>query len=204
MELTIHALQASDFGLPDDPSRPVVFALSRSFVDSLEKSTAIIREAHASISQPVDDAKIQEMMATALSYMKDAGELSRWIYKRKVLPTEEAFRRAQDFRELGDEYVADICSRLQRLPQGAPPKKREAYIDAFEFMLRSGKNSLGQAVRRFCPCGQKKHDLKCSQRFKAGIHNLKRLLRKYAPELAAQYDDLHPDRAKRPFSPHKH
>lgn len=202
--MTVPVLRASDFGLPEDPSRPVLFALSHSFLDNLEKSVAIVRKAHASISQPTDEADIQQMMTTALAYMKNADELRRWIYRRKVLPSDEAFRRAQDVRELGEEYVTDMFSRLQKFRPGAPPKRREAYVASFEFMLQSKKNSLGQAVRKFCLCGQKKHDRRCSQRFKAGIHNLTKLLRKYAPELAVRYDELHPDRAKKTFSPLKH
>jgi len=61
-------------------------------------------------------------------------------------------------------------------------------------MLGSKSNTLGQAVRKFCPCG-KIHGPKCHANLKAGIHALKEVLRKYASELVDQYDALHPDRA---------
>jgi hypothetical protein len=128
--------------------------------------------------------------------MKNVHELSRWVYRRKALPIEEALDKAQAFKELGDKWVEDMQSRLQKLPQGKPPRKRQAHISAFEFMLHSKKNSLGMAVQKFCPCGQK-HEPECYQQFKAGIHSLTKMLRKYAPDLVARYDALHPDRAKK-------
>ena len=191
-------LHLSDFGLTDDPARPVLSALRRSLVDNVGKCSSLFSQLHARAGQPVDDSEIKQMAADALSHMKNFAELCRWVYVPRRLPAEEALTKARECRELGDEYVLDMAARLQNLPQGAPPKRRQAYLAAFEFMLQSKKNSMGRAVRKFCPCGKgrSEHEPKCSQRLKAGIHNIKKLLRKYAPDLATRYDALHPDRAK--------
>jgi len=136
-------------------------------------------------------------MKIAHSYLENVAEISTWIVYRKTLPVDEAFQRAQTFRELGEDWVQDMFSRLQKLSQGRPAAKRQFHIAAFEFMLLSKKNSLGRAVKKFCPCGEE-HQQKCQQNLKAGVHSLTKVLRRYAPELVAHYDALHPDRAKKP------
>jgi hypothetical protein len=192
-------LQPSDFGLPNDPARPVLSALSRAFLENFNAFRTTVTEASDLDTQSprkVNEAVVVRLMENARLHLENAEELSRWIFHSKVLPLEKAFSNAQTFRELGNDWVEAMFSRLQKLPQGAPPRKRQAYINAFEFMLQFKRNSLGLAVRKFCSCG-KEHEPKCYQRFKAGIHSLTKTLRKYAPELVARYSVLHPDRAKK-------
>jgi len=192
-------LQPSDFGLSNDPARPVLSALSRAFLENYNAFRTTVTEASDLDTQSpgkVNEADVVRLMENALLHLRKAQELSRWIFRPKVLPLEKASSNAQTFRELGDDWVDKMFSHLRKLPQGAPPRKRQAHISAFEFMLQSKRNSLGLAVGKFCSCG-KKHEPKCYQRFKAGIHSLTKVLRIYAPELAFRYGALHPDRAKK-------
>ena len=192
-------LQLADFGLSDDPARPVLSALSRAFLKNFEAFRSTVTEASDLAAQSLEkanEADIIRLIGDALLHLKNVKELSRWIFRRKVLSKEKAFSRAQDFRELGNDWVDKMFSGLQKLPQGAPPRRRQAHISALEFMLQSRKNSLGRAVQRFCLCG-KKHGPKCYQRFKTGVHSLTKMLRGYEPELVARYAVLHPDRAKK-------
>jgi hypothetical protein len=123
-------------------------------------------------------------------------ELTNWIFPdSKPLPVAEAIRNAQVFEELGPDWVANMFHRLQTKPVGRPNRRRST-IEAFEFMLQSRENSQGKATLRFCNCGGK-HKAQCEQALKAGIRSLKKILRKYAPDLVSQYDALHPNRDKK-------
>jgi hypothetical protein len=190
----------SDFGLPNDPSRPVLFALSRAFVENFNAYSAVLTEAAALATQSgvkPDEAEIKRMMQTAVGSLEDVNELADWIYtNRRPLPFGEALSKAQVFQELGFDWVEQMLANLQKHPVGAPPIRRQSFIEAFEFMLRSKENSQGKATLRFCLCGSK-HKAQCEQALKAGIRSLKKVLRKFAPELVSQYNALHPDRRKK-------
>ena len=194
-------LQPSDFGLSDDSNRLVLSALSRAFIENLSEFHARVEA--AGVLAVRSDAKIHESEVMQLlqdgdRLAQNLKELARWIYRRKALPFEEAVRRAKDFKALGDDWVEQMCTGLQKLSEGAPPRMRRSHIDAFEFMLQSKENTLGTAMLRFCTCGGR-HTAKCRQRLKTGVRSLKKVLRKYAPDLVSRYDSLHPDR--RPLHP---
>jgi len=190
----------SPFSLPEDQSHPVSYALSCACDENWRALSDIVAklavEAARPIEQRISEADAAREIEIALSYIKNVAEIQTWIVYRKALPMEEAFQRAQRFRELGEDWVQEMLSGLQKLRQGRPATRRQSHIAAFEFMLLTKKNSLGQAVKRFCPCGNK-HQRECQQNLKAGVHSLTKMLRKYAPELVEQYEALHPDRAKK-------
>ena len=191
-------LLPADFNLPNDLSRPVMFALGRA---SFEKWTAIAETTDALKQLAIHperegaEADAKKLMKTVIQLLETVNELGRWIYCVRALPIEEAFTKAQTFKELGNDWTERLCALLQKLPQGSPPTRRQVHINAFEFMLQSRTNSLGKATKKYCPCG-KKHTEKCYEGFKTGIRSLKKILRKFAPDLVTQYDALHPDRAK--------
>jgi hypothetical protein len=136
---------------------------------------------------------VKRMMADAVQFGQNALELLHWVCPPRVLSAQEANRRAEAFRELGDDWVKSMASGLQKLPEGKPARMRQSHIAAFEFMLQSKKNSLRQAVKKFCPCGGQ-HSEKCAERFKVGVRALKKIIRKHAPSLVSRYDSLHPNR----------
>jgi hypothetical protein len=195
-------LQLSDFGLPEEPARPVQFALSCVFVQNLSAFIAIVEETHALVSQSVvkpDEADVVGKLKSALPLVENARELSHWVYPpAEPLTVAEARSKADALQQAGLEpdLVEQMLRVLQKRSVGKPAKRRGAFIAAFELMLQSKKNSLNKAVREFCPCGGN-HTPECHQRFKTGIHDLKKILRKYAPDLVPQYDALHPDRTKK-------
>ena len=183
---------------PVDPSRPVVHALARVGANHWDAALNTVIKAGAKLNRPpaerLTEAEAVEMLQSASAHMKSAGEILRWIVPPKPpLAPEEAAKAVQQFSELGQDWIDQLASKLQKLPAHRPSKRRQSHIAAFEFMLGSKKNSLGQAVLSFCPCGGS-HDRKCHANLKRGIHDLKRVLRRYAPELVDQYDALHPDR----------
>jgi hypothetical protein len=190
-------LQPSDFGLADDPKRPVLSALGRACADNMSDLAAVVEQARALATAPdlkTGEAEVMRLLEKAKRHIQNVAELLRWIKLRKALSIEDATRQAEAFRELGDEWVQKLRHSMQTVSEGKPAIKRESHIRAFEFMLQSQNNSLGKATKKFCSCGNKRHDTNCPSRFKSGIRALKKVLRKYTPHLAMQYDSLHPDR----------
>jgi len=186
------------FDLPPDPSQPVLSALRRACTENWSAFTALTARAGKLVAEKsLNEIEAVKMMELALMHATNVSEILRWVSCRKPFPVEQALQRAEPFRELGDEWVETFASSLQKLPQGRPSKKRQSHIDAFEYMLRSRNNTMGQAVRRFCTCGEQQHDAECYRNIKAGIHVVSKMLHKHAPEIVAQYDALHPDRAKK-------
>jgi hypothetical protein len=184
------------FDLPADPSRPVLHALARACAKNWDAFFDTIMKAGVEANRPPAEQELDvvQMVQSALAHIESVAEITRWIFPlAPPLATQEAEVKAQQFSALGQDYVEELVSRLQKLPAHRPSKRRQSHIAAFEFMLRSKRNSLGQAVLNFCPCGGT-HSTKCHANLKAGIHALKKVLRKYAPELVDQYDVLHPDR----------
>jgi hypothetical protein len=143
---------------------------------------------------------VVEKLAGALPHVENLKQILPWVYPpRKPLGFTDALSRVEVLRQAGleSDEVEKVFRILQKRRVGAPPKRRKSFIAAFEFMLQSKENSLGQAKRRFCPCGKEKHTVKCERSLKAGIHDLKKMLHKYAPDLVSRYSVLHPDRAKK-------
>jgi hypothetical protein len=194
------SLRLSDLGLSDNPTRPVIFALSRAFVENWNAFLATSIQA-AALAGPgiVGEEEIVRVVQKALGFLQKAYELSGWVYSEgRPLPFAEALSKAQWLKKLGadPDHVEAIFSGLQKRHVGRP-HRRQSFINAFEFQVRSKKNSQGQATQKFCPCGEKIHTAKCEQNLRAGLRSLKKVLRKYAPELVSKYELLHPDRAKK-------
>jgi hypothetical protein len=164
---------------------------------------AIVERGRSLASQPKTEegeAEVMRIVEEALRLAKTVAELMRWIYPpREPVSQTEAWNKVQALAKAGADLVVvvKVFEVLQTRPVGAPAKRRQSYIAAFEFMLQSKGNSQGQAVRRFCLCGNRKHGGECERNLKAGVRSLKKVLRTYAPELVARYDALHPDRAKK-------
>jgi hypothetical protein len=195
-------LQAADLGLPNDPSRPVMFALSRAFLQNFNAALLSISEAVALASPDpgkADESQIIRSINNAIPCLQNVGELSDWMYPpRTPVTLMEAVEKAQELRQWGAERedIEPLIVELQKRPAGRP-HKRQWFVLAFEFQLQSSANSQGKAVRNFCPCAGNAHSANCEQNLKAGLRSLKKVLRKYAPELASQYESLHPNRARK-------
>jgi hypothetical protein len=117
--------------------------------------------------------------------------LGEWLYvSGRPRPFDEAIQWAQTLRNIMDPK--ETFARLQKRKVGAPNKYR-TYTDVFEFMLQGPDVSLGQARHRFNPPLPKESE----PSLKAGIRLLKKLLRVEAPELLAEYESLHPDKARK-------
>lgn len=204
--MSFRPLQPSNFGLPNDPAQPVVTVLSRAFLKNLMTLFEIINQAHTLGTHSevtLDEEDAVGKLERALPFVGNLKQLLPWVHPpRKPVGFAVALNRAEALKQAGLESndVKEVFRILQKRPVGAPPKRRQSFIAAFEFMLQSKQNSLGRAKRQFCRCGQEKHTVKCERGLKAGIHDLTKILRKYAPDLVFQYNALHPDRAKKPMA----
>jgi hypothetical protein len=189
-------LKLTDVNLPNDPANVVEFALGSAFIKNWNAFAEAIIELGAKCTVgEIDEIEAKKKLENAIVFLENTDEIQRWIYGRKVLPAQVAIAQAQVFGALGTDWTTNFATRLQKRSQGSPPSRRLTDIRAFEFMLRSSRNSLGQSVKQFCPC-EKKHTKECLGRFKTGIRSLKKILRKFAPDLVTRYDLLHPDRAR--------
>jgi hypothetical protein len=194
-------LQVAELGLPNDPSRPVIFALSHAFLENFNAGLSSMCEAIALASPgpgKADESQITRALLNAIPYLQNVLELSDWMYPpRTPVALMEAIEKAQRLSQLGAEHddLEQLIVGLQKRPVGRP-HKRQSFVLSFEFQLQSTANSQGKAMRKFCPCG-KAHSVNCEQNLKAGLRSLKTVLRKYAPELVSQYEALHPNRAKK-------
>jgi hypothetical protein len=200
--MSFQPLQAAHLGLPDDPSRPVMFAFSRAFLENFNAALSLMWEAIALASPGPGNADVSQIVRTVnnvIPYLQNVSELSDWMYPpRTPVALMQAVEKGQEFAKMGAERedVEALIVALQKRPSGRP-HKRQWFVLAFEFQLLSRANSQGKAVRNFCPCGGKAHSANCEQNLKAGLRSLKKVLRKYAPQLASQYESLHPNRARK-------
>jgi hypothetical protein len=198
--------QLPDLRLSNDPGRPVLSALSSAFLENLNALFAIALEAAALAERCQDlqdrnraEPEMVRLIEAALQRANRVHELAHWVYPaREPLALKDALDKAQALIQEGapDDWVEDTFKDLQKRRVGRP-NKRQSFIKAFEFQVQSTTNSQGKATRNFCPCGGKLHTAKCEQNLKAGMRSLKKVLRKYAPELVSRYEELHPDRARK-------
>jgi hypothetical protein len=132
--------------------------------------------------------------------MGEFAELASWLCPpRKALTTEEILRHALQMKEAGldSKVIQSTISSLQQIPAGRP-HKRLRYVEVFDLMLQSPEMSLGKAIRKLNPhlTTDELVEQRLEKNIKAGIVQLKKRLRKYAPDLVTRYEALHPDRAK--------
>jgi len=187
--------------LPADPSHPVLSALRQACAENWNSLLEVVRTLAGlrGSDPPPATEEVLQRLECAQCHLENVRELLRWFCIQVPLPTERARERAQEVAAQGVDCI-DIdwlSAHLQKLSQGAPPRRRQADIRAFEFMLQSSKNSMVEAVKSFCPCGKRRHEKNCYARLKTGIHSLNKVLDKHAPDVAARYNALHPDKAKR-------
>jgi hypothetical protein len=193
----------SHFGLPNDSTATVKSALDIALIENINAMTATLEEALALArpsAAPADRADAIRMVRDSLPIVRSANELSDWVsLPRRPMAFDEALRKAQTLAgpSPNSDEVELWLRSLRTRSVGAPARRRESFISAFEFMLQSKGNSQGVATRKFCECGRQNHDVNCERNLKAGIRSLKKVLRKHAPELLTRYDSLHPDRAKK-------
>ena len=191
----------SDFNLIEDSEHRVRTALNRAYVDrfyellgSFEAVKTAANYPETEESQAILKAEGERLHRAA----SDFAELQEWVYPPTEPKTQEqALPFYPSLLQSGWDRAtsSQIIGGLQKRSVGAPPKKRLMYVDAFERMLRP-RATLGKVMNKLCDCGNKVQHSGCTKKFQAGIGSVKKLLRKYAPELVAEYDKLHPDRAR--------
>ena len=87
----------------NDSNRLVLPALTDAYVENINALHACAEACRALAAQ--SDAKAHEteaeqLVQDALQLVQNLKALGRWIYSRKVLPIEEALRKAEALREL--------------------------------------------------------------------------------------------------------
>lgn len=188
----------SHFGWVKDPARPVHSELCRLAVDKLNAAEVAI--ARASSGGSTKTIALEEMRV-ARTLFEESVVLRDWVTSiRQPMSLDQAMDYAGQLRQAGfrPDIITNSFTTAQSRDVGAPRKiEPELIVSAFELMLQARTWSIGKVTRKLCRCGSEKHGAECEQRFKAGIRNLKKVLRQYVPKFVTRYDVLHPDRNKK-------
>ncbi len=186
----------SRFNWHEDSKHPARTALTRAFIDRLNTLIPFLKavKALANHSDAEDALNMEiEKLNRALA---DLSELRAWVFTpAKPMTKHEADAVLPFLQKYGFDLpnIVEIHGSLQKRRVGPPAERRQLYVDAFERMLRP-RSSLGTVMNKLCKCDNPSHK-GCTKTFQAGIGEVKKLLRRYAPELVLTYETLHPDRA---------
>jgi hypothetical protein len=198
-------LDLADLGLSDDSNHPVKTALARACVGHFNEAShcgnraaTLLNAANApgGTQDEATRAAIKTELDSALQHISAWNQLLDWICPARLpMAFKEALGWAQQMRDWGirADLVEELAKGLQKRNVGRP-HQHDRFVEAFELLL-CPKQTLGKATRQLCRCGAEQHNRACEMRMKAGIQNLKKILRAHAPDLVDRYDTLHPDRA---------
>lgn len=191
-------LQLSALRLSEDPVHPVRTFLSHLYVGCWNDVEASIFEMSKLVEtcqteDPGVAAEIARLIAHVNERLQVMVESGPWLFgDRQPLTPVKALRFAQVLSD-EPELAVEMFARLQKRKVGSPPTKYVTYLVIFELMLQSNAMSLGRARQKLKPPLPRENE----PSLKAGIRNLKTLLRKHAPDFVARYESLHPDKAKK-------
>lgn len=182
----------ADWGLSQDPDRRVRFTLSSVLKQLTIDADSAILEALSSDQPSARDR------AAALS--KEALEVAEWLFSpmEPLSPLQLAKLALESLKNgFPPAFLDEYLPSLQGQPPGRPHRRRDLIIRAFELQLKPTGMSLGTVTNKLCPCGKAVHSSNCRENIRAGIRELKKLLRRYASQLVMEYQTLHPDRNKK-------
>jgi hypothetical protein len=197
--LRFKRLSLAELGLTELPTHPVSTALSREYVLRLNHFLA----AAETMSGYVNAGKATSLKCDlhaeshALQELVEHGEavleLAPWIenLRSRFLRHLGDFESAEDIHPFAKVFFRGLAANPPGQSRRGRPNQFPIYIDIFELMLSASEMSLGKAREKLgLPKGKEAS-------LKTGIIQLKKVLRKYAPEYVEKYDGMHPDRAKK-------
>lgn len=183
----ISAERSSDTGsplsasLPCDPSRPVLSALSEAAVQKWNFVLDLVRKIAESI--PGEAGRFAALGPEIVQALEEWRELLRWaVPYREPFSQEEADRSAAALIAAGVpplEAVKYGRMSIRRHP-GAPPRRRQDVIAAYEAQLARPHTTWNELAQQFCRCEKERHDRNCQETLRRGVGHLKNILRKYA------------------------
>jgi hypothetical protein len=108
-------------------------------------------------------------------------ELGGWVkprIRRPKLSKEQTASFAAFMVENG--VKPELAVRLATIRRrGAPVKKRRAAVLAWEIKLAHPDETWNALARRFCDCGNARHDFYCQDRLRREVGHLKKVLKKH-------------------------
>jgi len=190
----------SDLGLVESADTPALNALIHAYMERVNVIFPAITRAAELLEKPEAKTAVTEKLLSLGPMVEELKELGAWLYPtRRRLTTDETVSCALQLQRDGveSEAIQHMISGLQEIPAGRP-RKRERCVEVFDLMLQSQRMSRRKAIQKLYPhlSAEDISRAHLEESIKAGIGGLKKVLRKYAPELLTQYDRLHPDRAK--------
>jgi hypothetical protein len=117
-----------------------------------------------------------------LPALKRLLELNTWVNRRTRRPKLSRKETETFFHFMVREGVdPDFALRLAMAPRtrGAPVRKRLAAVLAWEIKLARPAETWNALARRFCDCGNSRHDFRCQDRLRREVGHLKRVLKKH-------------------------
>jgi hypothetical protein len=191
----------SDLGLVESADTPALNALIHAYMERVNVLFPAITRAAELLEKPEAKTAMTEQLLSLGPMVEELKELGAWLYPtRRPLTTKETVSCVVQLERAGveSEAIQHMISGLKEIRAGRP-HKRERCVEVFDLMLQSQRMSRRKAIQKLYPHLSTEDISRAhlEENIKAGIVSLKKVLREYAPELLAQYDRLHPDRAKR-------
>jgi hypothetical protein len=181
-------LQVCGFDLPSDPSRPVIYALSRVCAENWNAFVASVTESRAlcdSSTKP-QEAEMEQRIKTALGFIQNVTELLGWVYPNtSPLSVDVGMQTANLMKDLGfdDEDVHTMLKRIGRKRVGRPATGRGAAIKAKEMKLSDPRWTWPRITAELCDCGEDKHDIGCQDNLRREVLHLEKTLHKFGCSL---------------------
>ena len=181
--MSSHALESSDFGLPNDPTRPVLSALSRAFLENYNAfRTTVTKASDLDTQSPgkIDVGRMVRLLEEAHGFLTRAKELMDWIYPSvSALSLENGMQIANRMQQADfpREWVQAVIKGIGRKKAGRPSTKRCVAIQAKELKLTDPKRwSWPKITAVLCDCG-KDHDIRCQNNLRREVLHLEKIMR---------------------------
>ena len=167
-----------------DPKRPIYSALLEAELHRLDKvfDGSLIKRMNNIRDE--DDAKA--FLKECRILIKEGEEILAWLFPQQPSSFESAltFVMALQSRNISQDIWKSLLERAGKRSRGRPISKRQIAIKALEMKMSDPKKwSNMKLAQKFCDCGKSKHDAGCNERLRHNIINLKKVIKKYCPDL---------------------
>ena len=89
--------------------------------------------------------------------------------------------RAQGFPEM---FWKSFYKRAGKQNKGRPISKRQIAVAVLEKKMTEPGRAWRELAEEFCDCKKQQHDKRCKENLRQSVNDLKKVLKRYCPELS--------------------